>query len=169
MQIIDNTPQSYAPLLKVTLRELIDCAPAHRLKGIRLMFWEIGDDTSDESRVTTRYSHQNGQAVVHVELGAILRLTGLEWRPWALGRRTAHALSFALANHALHHAGVNRTLLAAEARLIQVELMKSWSERWISRTGLPIFAKRLLSAFAARRLAAIAARRPEQWPGKRQL
>ena len=160
MQIIDNTPQSYAPLLKVTLRELIDCTPAHRLKGIRQMFWEIGGNNPDEPRLTTRYSHKNGQAVVHVELAAILRLTGLEWRPWALGRRTAHALSFALANHALHHAGANRALLAAEARRIQVELMKSWSERVIARMGLPIFAKRLISAFVARRLTAMAAKRP---------
>jgi hypothetical protein len=159
MQIVDNTPQSYAPLLKVTLRELIDCAPAQHLKGIRLMFWEIGGDTSDESRVTTRYSHQNGQAVVHVELDAILRLTGLEWRPWALGRRTAHALSFALANHAVHHGGVNRAHLATEARRIQVELLKSWSERLIARMTLPSFAKRLMSAFVARRLAAIAEKR----------
>lgn len=159
MQIIDHTPQSYAPLLKVTLRELIDCAPAHLLKGIRLMFWEVGGDNPNEPRLTTRYSHKNGQAVVHVELAAILRLTGLEWRPWALGRRAAHALSFALANHALHHAGANRVLLAAEARLIQVELLKSWSERLITRMGLPIFAKRLISAFVARRLIAIAAKK----------
>ncbi|UPT75488.1 MAG: hypothetical protein M0D55_07355 [Elusimicrobiota bacterium] len=156
MQIVDNTPQSYAPLLKVTLREMIDCAPAHRLKGIRLMFWEVGGDSPDNPRLTTRYSHKNGQAVVHVELASILRLAGLEWRPWALGRRAAKALSFTLANHALHHAGANRTHLAGEARRIQVELLKTWSERLIARMGLPSFVKRLMSAFVARRLAAIA-------------
>ena len=163
MQIVDNTPQSYAPLLKETFRELLDCTPAHRLKGIRLMFWEIGSHRPDEPRVTTRYSWKDGQAVVHVELGSILRLgrgvVPLEWRLWVLGRRAAHALSFALANHALRHAEINKTLLAAEARRIQVELLKSWSDRWIARTGLPVVAKRLISGFVARRLAAIAARK----------
>lgn len=159
MQIIDNTPQPYAPLLKVTLRELIDCIPAHRLKGIRLMFWEVGGENPNAPRLTTRYVHKNGQAVIHVELGAILRLTRLEWRPWALGRRTAHALSFALANHALHHSGASHAALTDEALSIQIELMKSWSGRWIARTGLPAFARRLLTALVARRLAAMAARR----------
>ena len=91
MQIIDNTPQSYAPLLKETLRELLDCAPSYRLKGIRLIYFEIGAEKPNEPRVTTRYFYKDGQGTVQVELGSILRLAGgtvaLEWRIWALGER----------------------------------------------------------------------------------
>lgn len=160
MQIIDNTPESYAPLLKETLHELLDCAPAHLLKGIRLVSLEIGEAKPNEPRVTTRYFYKDGQGTVQVELGSILRLAGgtvaLEWRIWALGRRTAHALSFALANHALRASRPDPKLLEAEARRIQVELVKSWSERWIAKARIPSLLKRLLSRLVAHRLAIMA-------------
>lgn len=160
MQIIDNTPQSYAPLLKETLRELLDGAPAYRLKGIRLISFEIGEEKPNKPRVTTRYFYKDGQGTVQVELGSILRLAGgtvaLEWRIWALGRRAAHALSFALANHALRASRHDPKLIEAEARRIQVELVKSWSERWIAKAKIPSLVKRLLSRLVAHRIAVMA-------------
>lgn len=168
MQIVDNTPQSYAPLLKETLRELLECAPPRRVKGIRLVVFEVGGSRPVEAGVTTRYSYKDGQGVVHVELDAILRLAGgvvpLEWRIWRLGRRAAHALSAALANHALRGGRSNPGFIGAEARHIQLELMEAWSGRWIGRATLPSFVKRLLSRIVAYRLEAMARPKSEEKP-----
>lgn len=161
MQIIDNTPSSYAPALKETVRDLLACATAQRLKGIKTVFFETA---AGATAATSRYSYQNGQATVHIELETIQRLASgfvpLEWRPWTLGRRAAHALSFALANHALRASRSDARLLEMEARRIQAELLKPWSERWIERIGVPSIVKRLVSRVVDRKLASITRKRP---------
>lgn len=165
MQIVDNTSESYAPLLKETLRELLAYASAQRLKGIRLVILEVGAERPN-GKITTRYTYKDGQGTVHVELGSILRLADgmmpLEWRVWALGRKAAHALSFALANHSLRGSRPDLKMIEDEARRIQLELLKSWSERWVAKVKVPSLLKGLLSRLVAHRLAVMARRiRPE--------
>lgn len=156
MQIIDTTPPYYASLLKGMLRDLLSYTAPSRLKGIRMIVFEYGpDETAKTSRLTSRYSHQDGQGVVHIHLAAINRLEkGLlaaDWRPWALARRAIQAVSYPLANHA-HRGGGNASAIKAEARKIQGELLRAWSERWVQRRGMPSFLKRLVARLIEYRL-----------------
>lgn len=165
MQIVDHTPESFTPVLKDTLRELLDYTAAHRLKGIRQVVFEMGSEDPG-ALATTRYMYKDGQATIHVELGVILRQAGgpvpLEWRVWTVGRKAAHALSFALANHALRGARTTPKLIKEEAQRIQLELLKVWSERWIGRARIPSLLKGFLMRLVDRRLLVMAQGIPEK-------
>ena len=149
-------------MLKETLRELLGCVPSGLIKGIRLVVFETGASGLKEPGRTTRYLYKDGQATVHVELDSILRMAGglaLNWRVWNLGRRSAHALSFALAHHALRGRQYTSDDVKIEAGRIQLTLVRSWSQRWAERINLPAFAKRILLRLVGYRLAIMARNR----------
>lgn len=138
--ILDQTPASYAPRLKATLRELLAEIPPELLKGLRQVILERvpGPQILQASRkVSSQYAYKDGTAVIHVYLDHVdrktWRLVPLSWRPWTRARLLAEALSHALARHRWRGRQQDLGLLSQEARRVQVSLLRRWLARWVGR------------------------------------
>ena len=141
--ILDQTPASYAPRLKATLRELLAAVPPELLKGLRQIIFERvpGPQILQASgKVSSQYAHKDGTSVVHVYLDHVdrkaWRLIPLSWRPWTRARLLAEALSHALARHRWRGKQQDLGQLRDEARRVQALLLRRWLARWIASQDL---------------------------------
>lgn len=150
--ILDQTPTSYAPRLKATLRELLAEIPPELLKGLRQIIFERvpGPQILQASgNVSSQYVQRDGAAVIHVYLDHVdrkaWRLVPLSWRPWTRARLLAEALSHALARHRWRGKQQDSGLLRQEARRVQALLLRRWLARWLESQALsPALGKDLL-------------------------
>lgn len=150
--ILDQTPASYAPRLKATLRELLTEIPAELLKGLRQVVFERVPGTQiiqASGKVSSQYAHKDGTAVIHVYLDHVdrkaWRLVPLSWRPWTRARLLAEALSHALARHRWRGKQQDLGRLRDEARRLQALLLRRWLARWLESQALsPALGKDLL-------------------------
>lgn len=150
--ILDQTPASYAPRLKATLRELLAAIPPELLKGLRQVVFERvpGPQIVNASgKVSSQYVRRDGAAVIHVYLDHVdrkaWRLVPLSWRPWTRARLLAEALSHALARHRWRGRRQDLGLLSQEAKRLQVFVLRRWLARWVgSQASGPAVGKDIL-------------------------
>lgn len=150
--ILDQTPASYAPRLKTTLRELLAEIPPELLKGLRQVVFEKvpgAQILQASGKVSSQYVQRDGAAVIHVYLDHVdrkaWRLVPLSWRPWTRARLLAEALSHALTRHRWRGKQQDPGLLRQEARRVQALLLRKWLARWIANQDLsPAIGKELL-------------------------